>query len=233
MTDSLFENDGTTNTETTTKYDAWELEALKTKAMHADNHIKTLESEMSLLRENKNTEAALQEVLKKLDQANQPPENNLNLGNNQTLERINSSEQLTKQDVLGILEQKQKELQAKANVDTVKTELQKVWGDSYTSKLNEKSKQLGISQDWLASVAETHPQAFLKIVLDAPPNDTSRNVHVPPGSTGSNRIGTITGGETQKDFRAQEKANPRLIHDVAFQTRKHAAAQRLGDAFFN
>ena len=222
---------GETITETTTKYETWEAEALRKKAEAADNHIKTLEEENKNLRENYKNTATLEDVLKKLDMVSQPPVSYQPAVVNPTmLEPKTQSEQLTKQDILNIYEQKQKELQAKANVDQIKKELLKAWGENFSSKLSERSKEIGVNQDFLANMAENYPEAFLKLILE-PKTVTNPNSHISPSTVRSPTTPTLT-GETRKEFRTAEKANPALLSDPVFQARKHAAAQRLGDAFF-
>lgn len=214
------------------KYASWDVEALRKKAEAADDHIKILEVEAANRRDSEKTNATLEDVLKKLDMVNQTPAPyTLPVVNPTPVTSSPQGEQITKSDVLNILDQKQKELQAKANVERIKSELRKVWGDNFSTKLTEKSTEIGVNQDFLASMAEQYPDAFLKLVLETK-STSNPNVHVAPST-----MGTPTGslqfvGETRKDFKAAEKANPALIHDAGFQRRKHEAAARLGDAFF-
>ncbi len=235
MTDSsLFE--GTTPAEPLDKYSTWEPDALRNKAIAADNHIKTLEEENRNLREQTKQTATLQEVLEKLDRVNPSSPSYTPPAVNPTPVQPNTSQQVTKEDITNLVtstfEQEQKKNQAKQNVATVKAELQKVWGDNFPQRLSEKSKEIGASENFLANMAENYPQAFLKLVLaDTKPAPVNPNVHVPPGTT-PNKAAPMT-GETYKDFRAQEKLNPKLLSDPIFQQRKHEAAQRLGDSFFN
>lgn len=231
MTDTtLF---GETPPVTETKYDTWDVEALRKKAEAADNHIRTLEEEARNYRATQTTNATLEEVLKKLDTVNQPPAvYTPPVVNNPPVVNISQSEHISKQDVLNILEQKQKELQAKANVDSVKQELQKVWGDDFSLKLKEKSKQLSVPQDFLASMAESHPSAFLKLVTEGNAN-TNPNVHVPPASTIRTKEGIQPfAGEKMKDFQKAMKENPHLRSDAEFQKRMMLTAERQGASFF-
>jgi hypothetical protein len=213
------------------KYDSWDIEALKKKAEAADNHIRTLEAEAANRREITQNTATVEELIRRLDQSYQPPVTPPTpVVNPTTVQPTTISEQISKQDVINILEQKQKESQAKANVDKIRKELHKVWGDTFPTRLSEKSKALGVSETFLATMAESYPDAFIKLVVDEKPI-TNPNAHVAPTSTRTVNY-NIT-GDTRKDFRAAEKANPSLLNDPAFQKRKHEAAARLGDAFFN
>jgi hypothetical protein len=235
MTDNnLFEN---TNTPTS-KYDSWDIEALKKKAESADAHIATLEEENRTFRDRGQTEARIEEVLARLDQLKQQPLPNppINPVNNTDQRHVPAAE-VTKEDVLKLvsttLEQKQKENQVKANVERIHKELKQAWGDNYKSILSTKAQEMSINQDFLISMAETHPDAFLKLVLDKS-KLANPNAHVPPSSNAVHvpNVGTMT-GETYKDFKKAMEANPNLRTDPTFNRRMHEAAERLGQSFYS
>lgn len=216
------------------KYANWDIEALRKKADAADNHIRTLEAEAVTRRGADQTQATLEELLKKLDTVNQTPANfNQTPPNPGDVRTSTQGEQLSKQDVLSILEQKQKDLEAKANVATVKRELQKHWGNDHHLKLAERSKQLNVPQDFLASMAETHPDAFLRLVLE-PASTSNPNVHVPPTTTIRTKDGLKPFvGEKMKDYIQAMRDNPTLRNDANFKTRMQEAAEAQGESFFN
>lgn len=221
------------------KYANWTVEALVKKAEAADNHITTLESEAKLYRKSEQDENALREVLSKLDHLNKPSGmESPSFGvNNPPLSQPNPGDTVTKDDVLNMvktsLEQTQKQTLAKNNVEKVRTELKKAWGDNYQNILTQKVRDLGVDQSYLESTAEQYPDAFLRLVLGQNDKSTSNpNIHVPPTSSTSAPAHNVSGSETYKDFKAQYKANPALLADPAFNKRMHEAAQRLGDAFY-
>lgn len=228
MTDALF-NDAPV----TIKYDTWEPDALKTKAINADSHIATLEAENAELRKYKETDAKLQEVLARLDQVNQLQNTPPNSSINQTSERPSSSEQITKADIEKLvsmsIEQEQKKNSVKSNVDKVESELIKAWGVDYKKSLNSRATELGVAKDFLGSMAENYPDAFLKLVLEDK-RPTNPNAHVPPSS--ATTVQQYSGTENWNYFKTQMKTNPALRSDSAFQNRMAAAAQRLGDSFY-
>jgi|SRR5688572_242898 len=234
MTDNnLFEN-----TPQPSKYDSWDIEALKKKAEAADNHIATLEEENKNYRGEKQTDARIEEVLARLDQLKQtspftnPPITQVN----QTEQRHVPTAEVTKEDVLKLvsttLEQKQKENQVKANVERIHKELKQAWGDNYKTILSNKAREMEVNQDFLISMAETAPEAFLKLVLDKN-KLTNPNVHVPPSSSAVHMpgVGNMS-GETYKDFKKAMEASPHLRSDPVFNRRMHEAAERLGNAFY-
>lgn len=237
MTDSLFENPSDKEGNLENKYENWEKEALVKKALAADEHIKTLEGEHKLYREAHNTEETLQKVLQKLDHMNFNEDNQNYLQNtpaNNSGENVSSNPSVTREEVTKLIEtsinENQRTSQAKANVKKIREELKKTWGDSYSDKLKSRAKELGVEQQYLESMAEQYPDAFLKIVL--PTSSTpSPNTHVPPTSSVSS---TVAGNELSKysEYSKLMKENPRLRSDPNFRNRMEAAALKYGDAFF-
>ena len=234
MTDTeLFNSENNESNES--KYDSWDLEQLKKKAIAADNHIKTLEEETRYYKENNKTEETLKEVLERLDKTNNTQQN-YQPTNEEYLpsEKPSSGDQVTKEDIEKVvsmsIEQKQKESLAKANVEKIRAKLKDTWGDNYSQKLVDRSKELGVNQTFLESMAENYPDAFLNLVL--PKSDASNpNTHVPPSGSAPVRANQFT-GDSYKAFRQMEKDNPELRHDHAFQRRKLEAAEKLGEAFY-
>ncbi len=232
MTDTLFNTD--TPTSGSNKYDTWDAEQLKRKAEAADNHIRTLEAENANLRETTKQNATIEEILDRLDNKPVTPPN---FSPNPVVTNPPdkpSSSAITKDDVMSLIEQQRKNDQAKANVDLISKELQKVWGEDFPSKVTQKAKNLGVNKDFLASMAENYPQAFLKLVLEDVQKPTNPNSHVPPTST-TFQPKTPEGfvGETWKDFSKAMKQNPSLRTDPTFSRRMHDQAAKLGDSFYN
>lgn len=218
------------------KYEQWEKDALIKKALAADNHIKTLENEHKLYREAHNTEETLKKVLDKLDQTNYRDNTNYplntpanNSGGNESSNQSVKMEEVQKL-ILASITENQRRSEAKANVERIRKELQKNWGESYSDKLKSRAKELGVDQKYLESMAEQYPDAFLKIVL--PSGSTpSPNTHLPPSST----VGiTVGGAELTKyaEYSKLMKENPRLRSDPNFRKRMEAAALKYKDAFF-
>lgn len=231
MTNTIFE------TTQETKYDTWEPDALKKKALAADTHIITLETELAELRNSKETEARLEAVLAKLDQLNTPHTNQTsNVVNHATENRVSTS-QITPEQIERLLdsrlELKTKEAQTKANVEKVRKELIAAYGDNFQTTLNNKMTELGVSQEFLASMAETHPDAFIKLLVDKR-SKGNINAHVPPTSIQNTNLNMASlQGETWKDFSKAMKDNPSLRTDPQFVRRMHETAERLGASFYN
>lgn len=125
--------------------------------------------------------------------------------------------------------------QAQANVSIIAQELTKHWGPGFQQKLIVKAQELGLSQEFLAGVAEKSPKAFLNIVLDktnteAPRNDP--NSAVPPRTQM-----TVTPKDesirNQSYYEKLKKTDPKFYNSEQRRVQMHKDAQRLGEAFFN
>lgn len=223
------ENEQTANPK---DYSNWSIEDLVNKAEAADAHINKLELENKDFRTNDET---LREVLKRLDQVNQPSQNiDPSMNVNPHPEQSNSGgvDQTEIEKMVSLsFDRKQKESTAKANVLKVETELKRVWGDNYSKHLHERTKELGVKQEYLESMAENYPDLFIKTVL----GETSKsnpNVHVPPTSTTSPTQTDVGNLVKYREFAKLEKDNPQLRLDTAFQQRKLQAAAKYGDSFY-
>lgn len=242
MTDTIFtEGQQTSEPSTldnTSKYASWDVQDLIKKAEAADAHITKLETENSDYR-TKNDET-LKKVLEKLDQANQTPTPDPSTLTHQSPEQSKlpnaTSGAFNPEDIQKMVsesfERKQKETLAKSNVERIRTELKKTWGDNYITRLNERKAELGVDQSYLESTAENYPDVFLKIMLGEN-KPTNPNMHVPPSnpSVAPNNTNQPVMSKFS-EFRKMEKENPALRHDAVFQTRKLEAAARYGPEFY-
>ncbi len=231
MTDtSLFE------TTPNTKYDSWDVDALKRKALAADEHINTLTSELAEIRSGKSTDAKMEELLNKLTELSRPsnPSVTSTVVNHST-ERTPDGNSFRAEDIDALVsssyEKKQKETEAKNNVARLHKELKAAWGDNYRSTMTNKARELGVNENFFAKMAEDNPDLLLKIVLDKPRSDL--NSHTPPSTVVNTRAGSIQVGNTYKDFKKAMKDNPSLRTDPDFVAKMHEAAERLGDSFYN
>lgn len=242
MTDTIFENTSTEQTneqqsavDNQSKYASWTVEDLVKKAEHADKHINTLETEMGDYR--KNYDETLKQVLQKLDQVGNTSTNtDPSMNTNQYPEKSNSSG-VSQTDIEKLVsmsfDRKQKETLVKSNVEKVRSELTKVWGENYSSKLKARMQELDVEQSYLESMAENYPQLFIDTVVGKQTSTSNPNTHVSPASSinvsSSPTMGNL---RTHKDFRTLEKENPNLQHNAEFQQRKLQAAAQYGEDFY-
>jgi hypothetical protein len=126
--------------------------------------------------------------------------------------------------------QKQRREQVQANVQTVATELTKVWGPNFQTQLVQRANDLGLSQEFLGSVAERSPKAFLSLILTET-KKTNPNVDVAPKTTISKSVIPGDGVRNKTYYDKLRKQVGNL--SVEQRAQMHKDAQRLGEEFFN
>lgn len=210
-------------------------EALAKGKLEGDRHITTLEAELATLRTELNKRKTLEEVVEQIKSARVQPDS----GNNQkpiVPETPSDAGINNKDDILKLVNQtinQQKTIdQARLNVETVRSELHKVWGDAYPEKLAQATKELEVSKEFLASMAETNPKAFLKVVQGAvPPRAGDPNISSPPRNSATPSANNLVQG-TFKTYMEEQKKNPKLRYDRDYQAKLHREALENPDHFF-
>lgn len=84
-----------------------------------------------------------------------------------------TKDNLTKEDLENILNQRELDKTATANVNAAMTLAEKALGKEYIDKLDAKASELGINTTAAIALAKTSPEAFAKLFL---PSDTKVNI---------------------------------------------------------
>lgn len=136
-----------------------------------------------------------------------------------------------------LMEQRRREL-IQANVATSVQEVAKAWGPSYQSKLEARVHELGLSKEFVESVAQSSPKAFLELIGIGRKQETSRsdpNIDVPPRTDVQTRTVDIRNDNTVRNqvyWNKLRKQDPKAFHSEKMTAQRHRDAQRLGEAFF-
>jgi hypothetical protein len=136
---------------------------LKKSHYNAQNHIKTLESEtakmrdeLESLREQANQAKAIDDVLEEIRNRNSYSENDTThqstIDPDEIVERVKG--QLTKEQQLQ---------EQSVNAAKVLSQLESMYGENYTSKVQETANDLGMDLAYMDNLAKTAPNAFLKL----------------------------------------------------------------------
>jgi len=205
-----------------------DVEALAKSWGHANAHIGNLEGEQAGLRKDLEQRLTMEKFLEKIASKPTPPSN----PDNQVDEEPEHPSQpsfdfeqvktLVKDEITAT----QKQARAQANVDFVAEKLTEVWGKSYSQQLTARAKELGVTKEFLGSMAESHPQAFLELVI---PKGTTvaPQVFVPPQST-TRPVPQTKGHRAWAQFDDLRKKDPQkywsretqsLIHKMALDGR--------------
>ena len=205
-------------------------EALSRSRYEADNFIEVLkheskskDAELSALKDELKTRMTMQEFVELMKTT---PQNESLSGS-----PPDSGSQIKHQDLDKLLDEKlnqrrQQEL-VQTNVAKARDELTKFYGASYQDKLRDRAAELGVTPEFLQSVAERSPQALIELVKpkapESPPSGApSSSVRLPSGSPKRNLAW----------FENEMKKNKKLRYDSNFQIQMHREAAAQGQEFF-
>ena len=204
------------------KYDSVEkaLEALA----HSQAHIKTLEDEKSVerdeiakLREELEKRATVEDFVNKLSQnptsdsqVQVTPEDNKGLDESKVLELLQNT-----------LQKKEESEKQVANVATVVNTLKDKFGDNAGEEVAKKAKELGMTTDELKKFSATNPQLVLglfgekeaKTKPTTPSSTSTANPTQPQGIEEDNKKKLLRGGITSKDLVAGWNAIGKDVYD--------------------
>ena len=210
--------------------------ALAYALMHADNHIKRIESENSemrtdfkRMRDDYNAVPKLQELLDQLTEQQQlasreSPESNEDQTPALTLDQVKSlfSDTYKEQRAQETYEQ---------NYNSIQNKLRERYGDNASKHLKSQMNDLGMTQEEVEVMARRHPRTFERLFLAAPKTET---FEAPMQSTHRETF-SPTGG-AKRDWKYYEKLRvekPDVYWDVKTQNQMHKDAEELGDNFDN
>lgn len=219
-------------------------EDLAKAKLESDRFITQLQGELSGLRTELSTRQTLEQLMDKFgsqkvpDQTNQDHNQNSSGGDGQNVKT------LTEADIARLVEERltqtEKARLHQANLQTVQNALIESFGQDYVTHLKAKAQELGVSEDYLSTLAKETPKAFLKLV------DAGATQKAPPQTSGlfspptSQQLPSTTSrnfaptGERLKSYYDDLKSrNPTEYWSPKVQNQMHQDAIRLGEKFFN
>jgi hypothetical protein len=208
-------------------------EALARGKYEADEFIEQLKREQDELRKELATRMTLEEFWEKThsqsktneDQGTPPPREPAAQSNAPTKEEI---AELVRQQLSEATTQSQKV----RNVEYVKSELAKTFGPNFSEKLRQRAEELGSSIDFLGSMAETQPKAFLTLMTGGVVTTTPPRHDAPPRTQVRTEGPSPKTGKTFKDYERIRRENPTLYWQASTQQEIFKAAKELGEAFY-
>lgn len=137
---------------------------------------------------------------------------------------------LTEDDVFRILQQREAQSRAQANMNAVKTELVQKFGDQYSQVLKSLQDKLGVDQKFLDNLAAQSPAAFQGLLATVQPS--GQPVFTPPASSKPDAFKPTGGGAKPRSEYLKLKAeNPALYNSPAVQNQMYKDAMALGEKF--
>lgn len=176
---------------------------------HAQQHISKIEQENAELRQKMQEALAIEEVYKKLTESMNAPPQATPAG--KVLDEASIADLLEKK-----LSEREREKEAKANVDRVKQALTGKYGDKAKEVYEAKAKELGLGMDFLNEVVRRSPRAAeelfgIKPKDNAAPTRGSVNTDMlnnNPRPPAKPTLGPLSGGDLMSAWkRAKESVN--------------------------
>lgn len=185
-----------------------------------------LREDYKRLREEHNAGPKLKEVLDQLAtfKPSLPPENPMGNEDKSVFDETKAHEM-----VRNALQQAKAQEREEANVRTVESKLQEAYGPDYRQALKQKVSQLGLTEDFVNSLAKTHPQVLFKTLeLDQQRGDGFQS---PPSS--SHRTDQFQSGpkRTWSYYEKLRKEDPNKYHDPKTKAQMTKDYQMLGNEF--
>lgn len=211
-----------------------DVEALAKGAVHADEHIKKLEHELSELREDLQTREGLNEILTELRSSAGPGSSAEPNGDGEPApepaETPNKEDidKMIKESVSESLTEAQRKQLATANKTKFSERAFEVWGDDAPKKLEETIAGLGMSMEQVQALAEASPEAAIRVVgLTQQTRDSTS----PPRST-VNLPNTPTDKRDYSWWRKLRQEDPKSYHSKEMSMKRHQDAIDQGSSFY-
>ena len=185
-----------------------------------------LREDYKKLREEHNAGPKLKEVLDQIAALKQSPNPEAPLGNED--KSVFDEAKAYEVAKRALLESKTQERE-QSNVATVESKLQEAYGPDYRKTLKQKVSQLGLTEDFVNSLAKTHPQVLFKTLeLD---QQRGEGFQSPPHS--SHRTDQFQGGQkrTWSYYDKMRKENPDKYHDPKTKAQMTKDYAQLGSEF--
>lgn len=200
--------------------------------VHAQRHIDEMEAELAQLREAKKKGEWTDEVLDRLGQR-QPTsrvDGQVNAGTSDKGTPPAPSEDDLKSLIKTTLTEQERERTAEQNRQKVEEGLRTLYGTEAKSRLEEKSKELGMSVKRLQALAEESPTAFFTLIGEPGQKETNRLASTKVNtSSGFDQSGRKNWAYYQKLRREQ----PKLYRSPAIQNEVISERQKQGEAFYS
>lgn len=219
------------------------VEELAKAKVEADRFIEQLKNENAGIRQELSTRQTLEELMDKVGSRTVPDQTNS--GNNQSHgngDGQNGAKALSEEDIARLVEERlsasEKARVHTANLETVQKALVASFGSEYVTHLKAKAQELGVTEEYLNTMAKETPKAFLKLVeVTGEPKGTTPGLFSPPPTHGlpsSNNKGfSPTGQRKQSWYENLRKSNPSEYWSASTQNRMHQEAISLGESFFD
>lgn len=161
-------------------------EALAKGALYKDEHISKVETENATLRSELQKRMTTEELLQKIREESSAASRS-SLESTNPLSQPNApSDTINREEILNLvhqtIEQDRKLTVAQQNVNRVRQELETAFGSEYQEKLRLRTKELGLTEEFVKAMAAETPAALINIIVGSPPRENPNAFAAPRSS---------------------------------------------------
>lgn len=182
------------------------VEDLARGKIESDNHIKRIQEENRLLREEMNSRARLEELVEKLSKPTTP--SNEHNQSHREPETSNAPSNITKDELEKFYKEQRRKESEEKNLNDVVTELTKTFGSNWKSKVQEKARSLGLSDEDAFNLAKSKPKVLLELLGNQ--RTAERNPVAPASSV--NLPNALNGVKDWAYYEKLRVENPKLYY---------------------
>lgn len=208
-----------------------ELSDLARAKVESDAFIERLKRENAELRSKKETEISMQTFLDNLDKKLKPQPAQEEQRTTPAESTAEPTKGISEEDIVRLLESREAAKQKQANLEQAVSAAKKAFGANYSLVLEQKVQELGVSKDFLTSVAEKNVSAFLRLV--GAEVKTEDSTLFPTSSVSTTRPSNPSTGKKFSDFEKLRKENPSKYLSSQVQNEMMAEALKQGESFYS
>lgn len=209
-------------------------EAMAKSLLSADPHIKKLEAENATYREAQQKEAFAESLLEELRKTQTPTSGEVvkpeSTGGDEGATTPTNPEDIKKlvEEAISLKEQESTVAQNVAEADRLMVER---FGDQAGSELGKKAEELGVSKEYMLEVAQKSPNAFMRLMGDAPAQQTNSSTE---GSvnTSALQVSNSNGKKSWSYYKELMRKDEKTYRSREVQAQLNKDIAEQGDAFF-
>lgn len=215
-----------------------DIDALLRGKAESDRFIEVLQDEKKEMRRDINERINLEKFVAKLEERVNVPQstsNQPNQGDEKPNEGNVNSTPVSMDDVAKLVQdaltqESSKRVRAE-NLRESRVALEKLYGPNYSSHLQARADELGVTKEFMNKLAGESPKALIA-VLGKPANEPS--TYAPPkGTTNTHAVAGGPGERTFKWYEKMRKEDPKRYWSVQNTQQMHKDAARMGVDFYS
>jgi len=225
---SIFEDTQTTGTETTgtqsqsnqddyvarvvaEKGDQWSDPSTLAKGyLSAQEYISELERQTKEMREDLDKQDYAKSLLEQIQDKGKPPVGE-SLESNDSIQGSNTNSGLSEDELKNLVKKAVGDMSAEerrqSNLKKVDTQMEQLFGTEARAEVEKRAKELGVSPTKMAEIAAESPDAFMRLIGEAPVKEKNETPH---SSINTSSLSTNSNERNWAYYQNLRRENPRL-----------------------